>query len=255
MKTPREYRQMEYVPLMIELVKLLKPQVYVELGIKRGHTISQIAPFVKTAIGVDIAPKGVPPPNVIVVIGSTLDYAKSLEGRKPFIDMLFIDADHECMALNSDLFAFDPYVKPNGIVLLHDTHPVIPELAVEGYCHNAWKVAAMLAGKDRLLEYEIVTLPGPWAGLSILRKLGSHHLTWAPAKYGYEPQYTIQEMEAIREPIGEDIPERILPETKQTDVESEINLPPDIENPEPPKTDRRGMRNRGFRKLLSPTED
>ena len=46
MKTPAEYREMEFVELLIVMAKLYKPKIYVEIGIKRGHTIKRMAPFV-----------------------------------------------------------------------------------------------------------------------------------------------------------------------------------------------------------------
>lgn len=275
MNTPKEYRQMEYVPLMIELVKLLKPNTYVELGTKRGHTISQIAPLVKTAIGVDSVPMKSTAGFTFVNM-TTLEYAATLEGRKPFIDMLFIDADHEWNALNADFNAFNPFVKPNGIILMHDTHPIMPELAVEGYCHNAWKVAQIISATTSM-GYEIVTLPGPWAGLSIIRKLGQHHLAWAPIGYDVRPNGIIninnvrpviseivveeypklksQAEEATIEPTGEDVPEEVLSNEGQAGMESDDSLSADSGNLKTEKTNRRGVRSGGFRKLLSPSGD
>jgi predicted O-methyltransferase YrrM len=181
MKTPNEYREMEFIELFIALARLFKPQTYVELGVKKGYTIRRMAPYVKHAIGIDIAPLEVNPDwgNVTTIKSTTLDYAKSLAGRTPFIDMLFIDADHECGAVLNDFWAYFPYVRPGtGLILMHDTHPINQELLDPGYCHDAWIAAKQLSLRSTENQYEIVTLPGPWAGLSIVRKLGAHHLSW-----------------------------------------------------------------------------
>jgi predicted O-methyltransferase YrrM len=178
MKTPTEYREMEFVELFIALAKLYKPKIYVELGVKKGYTIKRMAPFVEKAFGVDIAPLALDIPNVTLVQNTTLGFAESLGNRKPFIDMLFIDADHSHDAVMADFTAFFPYVMPGtGLILMHDTHPINPQLVMPGYCDDAWQTAEHLhksVGKG----YEICTLPGPWAGLSIVRKLGKHYLSW-----------------------------------------------------------------------------
>lgn len=179
MKTPQEYREMEFIELFIALAKLFKPQVYVELGVKRGYTLKRMAPWVGKAIGVDINPVAIDIPNVTMIKGPTIEVAKSWDGKDPFIDMLFIDADHDAMAVFRDVAAYFQYVKPGtGLILMHDTHPIREELLTKEFCSDAWKAAEHLSRAGKSTRIEIVTLPGPWAGLSIARKLGDHHLSW-----------------------------------------------------------------------------
>jgi len=40
------------------------------------------------------------------------------------------------------------------------------------YCSNAWEAAYEIRTSEKYKSFEIVTLPGPWAGLSIIRKPG-----------------------------------------------------------------------------------
>jgi len=182
MKTPAEYRNTEFAGLMIELAKLYKPTIYVELGVKRGYMVTQMAPYVEQVIGVDINPIPVNIANLTKIHSTTLEYAKTLEGREPFIDLLFIDAGHSRESVLEDFFTFLPYVRPGtGLVLLHDTHPVLPELLEPGYCNDAWKAADYI---HNLTTLEICTLPGPWAGLSIVRRRSDHHLSWVNNKEG-----------------------------------------------------------------------
>lgn len=179
MKTPAEYREMEFVELLIVMAKLYKPKIYVEIGIKRGHTIKRMAPFVEKAFGIDIVPLELNIPNVTTVQTTSQEFAKSLDHREPFIDMLFIDADHSATAVFTDTMSMLPYVVPgSGLIFLHDTHPIREELLEEGYCFDAWRAANSLSLLSNQSHIEIVTLPGPWAGLSIIRKLGRHHLSW-----------------------------------------------------------------------------
>jgi predicted O-methyltransferase YrrM len=180
MKTPAEYKEMEFIELLIVIAKLFKPKVYMELGTKRGYTIRRMAQFVERAIGVDIRQLELDLPNVTTITGTTQAYAESLANSGEFIDMLFIDADHSYEAAYEDFLKYLPLVRSGtGLIMMHDTHPVMPELAVEGHCGTAWKAARKihLLGQDKL-NVEIVTLPGPWAGLSIIRKLGDFHLAW-----------------------------------------------------------------------------
>lgn len=178
MKTPSQYRNMEFVGLMIELAKLFKPEVYVELGVKKGYTLTQMAPLVGKAIGIDINPVYTNRWNIETIQCTTKEYAKSLEGKSEFIDMLFIDADHSKEAVLTDFVNFLPYVKQGtGLILMHDTHPVNLKLLVDGYCSNAWEAAVEI--RKCVPQVEIVTLPGPWAGLSIVRKAWPYHLSWA----------------------------------------------------------------------------
>ena len=180
MKTPAEYKEMEFIELLIVIAKLFKPKVYMELGTKKGYTIRRMAQFVERAIGVDIRQLELDLPNVTTITGTTQAYAESLANSGEFIDMLFIDADHSYEASYKDFLKYLPLVRSGtGLIVMHDTHPVKPELAVPGRCGTAWKSARLIhqLGQN-ILNVEIVTLPGPWAGLSIIRKLGPYHLSW-----------------------------------------------------------------------------
>ena len=178
MNTPQEYREMEFIELFWALAKLYKPEMYVELGVKRGYTIRRMAPYVKQAIGVDITPLELGIENVTMIKSTTLEYAATLQGRPEFIDMLFIDADHSRQAVAADFNAYLPYVRSGtGLILMHDTHPMSEELTAPGYCGDAWMAARRLK-ESVSLDWEICTLPGPWAGLSIVRKLTKNHLSW-----------------------------------------------------------------------------
>lgn len=167
-KTPAEYRQMEFRQLLVELVNLFKPHTYMEIGVKDGWTFNKIAPLVKRAVGVDIIASPVLDlPHVEFVQSDSKSFAK--KWLDP-IDFLFIDADHHCNSVLLDFHLFAPYVRPEtGLIFMHDTYPIRKELLQEGYCYDAWRAAKTLQELSRNF-YEIITLPGPWAGLSILRK-------------------------------------------------------------------------------------
>lgn len=177
----KKYRNTEFADVMMELLKLFAPLytpfVYMELGTKDGYIFNRVSPYVDLAVGVDInIRKSIVKYNHVELYEmKTDDFVEVWESRKEKgkstdVNLLFIDADHERTQVLKDFLFFSKYVKQDsGLILLHDTYPIKSELAVEGYCHNAWETAwkiRVTMGK----EFEIVTLPGPWAGLSIIRK-------------------------------------------------------------------------------------
>ena len=170
----RPARMNEFMPVMQELVKLFKPHTYVELGLRRGYTFNHITALgiVQRPVGVDISEtmfKGVKRrPGVELYHMSTDEFA--LQWKDP-IDMLFIDADHSIEAVTKDFHNFAPYIPPCGLILMHDTYPVIPALDKSG----TWKVARRI--HEDYDDYEILTFPGTWSGLSIIRK-AVKHLHW-----------------------------------------------------------------------------
>lgn len=170
-------RQQEFLLLMLELAKLFKPQVYVEVGVKKGYTFKEMSKVVGQAIGVDIEPPTYTPlDNMIVHTMTSEAFAESLRKTyvdTPFIDMLFIDADHRYKAVARDFDNLSPFVVPTtGLILMHDTCPVHECLMVDGYCSDAWKFAVDLRTKRKYKDFEVVTLPGPYFGLTIVRKVG-----------------------------------------------------------------------------------
>lgn len=167
---------------MVEMVNLFEPHTYVELGVKRGYTFNTISPMVKRAIAVDMnGTKYIKRlSNVETFDMTTYEFSKMWEDP---IDMLFIDACHDKDYVISDFVNIGKYVKEGtGLILMHDTYPVKEELLDKGYCSDAWEAAYTIHSHSMFDSYEIVTLPGPWAGLSIARRVGTHHLQWKATK-------------------------------------------------------------------------
>lgn len=188
---------------MIELVKLYHPKTYVEIGVAEGYTFNQIImrPEIELAVAVDVKPM----PNVPVNGYKTKDVhlfeMSSQEFAKVWkdpIDMLFIDGDHNKEVVEHDFFEIGKFVRTGtGLILLHDTHPMTEELLQPQFCYNAWEFASDLyhqmstqnersgtwsSGSDYYWEdtyIESVNLPGPWAGMLIVKKRNTNHcLCW-----------------------------------------------------------------------------
>jgi len=176
-KTPAPYRQMEYRWLLLQLAEFFKPKVYVEIGVKKGYTFNAMLPYVEHGVAVDIVREpgvGGNHNNYEFFTGTSQDFANKWEGP---IDFLFIDGDHKRDSVIGDFENLFKWVtEDRGLIFMHDTYPVQPELAMPGYCNDAWEAGRYLReranGAHPLgLLYEMVTLPGPWAGLSIVRRL------------------------------------------------------------------------------------
>lgn len=177
-------KQTEHRELIIALCKLFQSEVYVELGVKDGYVFNEVAKYVKKAVGVD--QKGFTRhteylSNAVLYTTSTDNFIKIWKKnhikynryglyQEENIDMLFIDACHEKEQVLNDFFGLECFVKTNtGLILLHDTYPCSPNLASSKYCWNAYEAAYEIR-KNFSEQFEIVTLPGPIAGISIIRK-------------------------------------------------------------------------------------
>lgn len=152
-----------------------------EIGVAGGHTFKQMMqmPQIERCIGVDIKPVD------FVVSGLNEFYQMSSQEFakvwKDPIDMLFIDGDHNKETVEHDFFEIGKFVRPGtGLILMHDTHPMTEELLKPEFCNNAWEFADLIFSVSTF-KYEVITLPGPWAGITLVRKRGKHHLCWKDA--------------------------------------------------------------------------
>lgn len=178
--------QNEHKNLIVELALLFKPKVYVELGVGSGYVFNAVLPHVQSyALGcdIDLSKFKLKEGKIGVstqITDSSTDEAAKLWPQSLTIDLLFIDADHSAEQVRKDFITWSKFVTPGtGLILLHDTYPCGPKYLKPGYCNDAWKVAKAIHELDIVsTDFEIVTLPGPRAGLSIIRKRGRHHLYW-----------------------------------------------------------------------------
>lgn len=170
----------EYRHLMQELVRLLQPETYVEIGVAKGNTFNLITGagigIIKRAVAVDIKePRHIKKREgmkIELYVGTSLGF--SVLWHDP-IDLLFIDANHRKENVLMDFNSLSHYVTDKGLILLHDTCPSTPKLTRPEYCYNAWEAARKIHKEYE--DFEIVTLPGPKHGLSIIRR-AERHLLW-----------------------------------------------------------------------------
>jgi predicted O-methyltransferase YrrM len=175
----KKFRKQEFIPLIKFLVEMYQPDTYVEVGVQKGHCFNQIAPLVKQAVGVDIDIRAsvTTSDNISLFEMPALEFAGAWPKDRQ-IDLLFMDADHSKQGVLKSFDALSKFVTPQtGLILIHDTYPGSEHLVNCDYCHTAWEAARAIHSLKKYSKFEIVTLPGPYAGISIIRNAG-RHLHW-----------------------------------------------------------------------------
>lgn len=134
------FGQQDMQVLKEEVEKLEPGQVYLEIGVAQGKSLTTAYTFSKEGvytIGIDVldalerAPffdmklGHIPNGHNIITEGSTCIFihADARQISKIWnipIDLLFIDGDHNYEGVKADTEEFWPHVKPGGTVLLHD---------------------------------------------------------------------------------------------------------------------------------------
>lgn len=131
-----------HVDFIVALARLMQPAVHVELGVHRAELFNQVIPYAGELIGVDIDPRSADfvqtVRNARFVLGTTESFANDLRDSPIMIDMLFIDADHCRESVVRDFRDFLPFVRPHGLILVHDTHPGDASLLDPEWCSDAY---------------------------------------------------------------------------------------------------------------------
>ena len=161
------------------LAAVMRPKVYVELGLYECALFNKLIPYAGKLIGLDMKPNAEKFMKKIrgkteFICSTTDDLAKRLQNNPIQIDMLFIDADHAKEAVLNDFNNFFPFVAPHGLILLHDSHPKNTQYTNPGYCNDAYKAVEQL-GKETT-TYEMMTIPRH-PGLTLCRKRATQ-LSW-----------------------------------------------------------------------------
>lgn len=156
---------------IVEISKVLRPKVYVELGLYKSALFNKMIPYCGKLIGVEIKkelePFMIKDRKTQFVNMTTDEYAKTLKENPIKIDLIFIDANHSKEQLKKDFNNFFPFVSDNGVILIHDSYPKNSEYTNPGYCGDGYKYIAEISKKRK--NFELVTIP-THPGLTIVRK-------------------------------------------------------------------------------------
>lgn len=155
---------MHHSDFIRHLASFYRPNIYLELGLYDGETFNKVAPFAIRKIGVDIKPTHIQGELFV----ETTD--KFFEHFTEEVDMIFIDADHSYSSVLKDFENSLKILKPNGIILLHDTDPETDTLFDFGYCGDAYRIVPYLESR---LDLNITTFPITEAGLSLVTRKNS----------------------------------------------------------------------------------
>ena len=156
------------------VASIIKPNIYVELGLYQGETLSKVIPHVNKCFGVDMK---INPElqkleeqhgyKLIINYCKTDDFFLDFMGK---IDMAFIDADHCAESALKDFENVLSLLSDNGIIFMHDTDPINNDYINPGFCGDSYKLVPLLEKRD---DVNIITLPLTEAGLSIIMKKNS----------------------------------------------------------------------------------
>lgn len=163
----------DHVSFFKFLFSWIKPESYLELGVRDGKNFVAVSEFCKKIVGVDIVSH---PFNHADVkseifeyhIMSTDKYFESLDRETKF-DVVFIDADHSHEQSLKDFLNVKDLVIEDGFIFFHDTYPWDESFFHPGACNDVYKTALYIK-QNFIDEFEIVTLPfNP--GVTIVKKM------------------------------------------------------------------------------------
>jgi hypothetical protein len=160
---------------IVHLAHIIRPKVYLELGLYQCALFNRVSQIAERSIGVDLQPDV----KKYVKKGefycqNTADFAITAEGLNLKVDMLFIDADHSKEWVKNDFNSYFSLVNDQGIILIHDSYPGSEMYTSSGYCGDGYKSIIDLTLNAK--GYEMVTIP-VHPGLTICRKR-EKHLAW-----------------------------------------------------------------------------
>ena len=161
-----EYKQTEHYSNLIKwLVRLTNCQSYLELGVEYGLNIQEIKDLVKICVGVDINVVDVVNKGHIEFYQMTTDDFFFKNTRN--FDIIFVDANHNFEQVKKDFDNSLKILNEFGLIILHDTDPIVEELLTHDHCDDSYKIVDYISDKKDL---NIVTLPIQETGLTIVMR-------------------------------------------------------------------------------------
>lgn len=163
----------DHVGLFRFFFSFLKPECYLELGVRDGRNFVAVSEYCKKAIAVDILVQQFKDVDVNSEVFeyhtmSTDSYFQNLD-RSIMFDAVFIDADHSHEQSLKDFLNVKDNVIEDGFIFFHDTYPWDESYFDPGACNDVYKTILYIK-QNFIDEFEIVTLPfNP--GVTIVKKM------------------------------------------------------------------------------------
>jgi predicted O-methyltransferase YrrM len=167
---PEVFKHQDFLAFM---ARWIRPERYLELGVREGISLWAVAPYCRAAIGVDLSMSLVNPnlpklPQIRLLEMTTDAYFAQLSPNEMF-DMVFIDADHKAESVLKDFYNVAPHVINDGFIFLHDSYPCSEEMMAPYYCNDCWQATLHLK-QNCIDDFEILTLPfNP--GVTVIKKM------------------------------------------------------------------------------------
>jgi predicted O-methyltransferase YrrM len=151
------------------LASYIRPENYLELGVRCGKTFKKVSPLCSKATGVDIAnPQFVIPNNSVYLETTTDEFFEKISPDEKY-DLIFIDADHSHEQSLKDFLNAEKHLIDDGFIILHDTYPFDSYLFKPELCNDCYKTALYIK-QNLYTRFEILTLPfNP--GLTLVKKM------------------------------------------------------------------------------------
>jgi predicted O-methyltransferase YrrM len=159
------YGQQHHSDMIVQLVKSVNCQTYLELGIYDGSTLARVGQYIPRVIGVDIKDLRSNKNIGEFHLSTTQDFLKNFKEK---VDVAFIDADHSFESVKEDFTSVLPIVNELGLIILHDTDPIDAKYLDKGYCGDSYKMIDWLKSEHPNLD--VLTLPISEAGLTIIKR-------------------------------------------------------------------------------------
>ena len=160
-----------HIEFILSLAKVVRPVVYVELGLFQCELFNKMTPYCGSLIGVD---HNVDSGNWMIKSKktkffhcSTTEFFSIAKNMKIEIDLLFIDASHDFKNVKNDFLNYFTLMKNNGLILLHDSYPRDYESTDSKICGDGYKAIDELTRSAN--GYEMMTIP-VHPGLTLCRK-------------------------------------------------------------------------------------
>ena len=168
---PPPMETFNHVEFLVLMAKWIKPECYLELGVRGGDSLWPISQYCNMCCAVDIDFSHLKFPkkeNIMFVEKTTDAFFAELEPEVIF-DMIFIDAAHEHEASLKDFINASKHIIEDGFIFLHDTYPYSEEMKKPCFSNDCYKTPLYIK-KHFSEDFEVVTLPfNP--GLTVVKKM------------------------------------------------------------------------------------
>lgn len=162
----------DYLTALRALHATLKPELYVEIGTRRGQSLALALPETR-CVAIDPFAQVDPRPKTMVANARSDDFFAIAYNRDKCrgFDLAFIDGDHSFEQVARDFHHLEDLAKPSSIICLHDVIPMDartaqPKAETSFHTGDVWRLMrAIVASRPDLIAFTIACPP---SGLGVV---------------------------------------------------------------------------------------